>query len=153
LRRRKRRATTREDLEISPVAVLFGRGLLDATQYDTPGQVAEWLRRLAHNLGPRSDSVGGLWAALTGAAISAQGSVPVAVGPAANHARYVLGRMLRRLDGSRDLVLQLAEDMIPPLVVHALEDRLTAADHGDLALSRRSLDRVAGTALNLLEPC
>jgi len=71
LRRRKRRATTREDLEISPVAVLFGRGLLDATQYDTPGQVAEWLRRLAHNLGPRSDSVGGFWAALTGAAIRA----------------------------------------------------------------------------------
>jgi hypothetical protein len=61
LRRRKRRATTREDLEISPIAVLFGRGLLDSTQYDTLALVADWLRRLAWNLGPKTHAVAGLW--------------------------------------------------------------------------------------------
>lgn len=144
LRRRKRLATTREDLEISPVAVLFGHGLIDAQQYDTLDQIADWLRRLARNLGPKTNAVAGLWAALIGAATSAQGSVPVAVGPAADHSRYVLGRLLRRLDGSRGLVLELAENRTPPLVIRALENRLTRADEIALDRLRYGLDRVAG---------
>jgi hypothetical protein len=150
LRRRKRQATTREDLEVSPIAVLFGRGLIDATQYDTLGQVADWLRRLARNLGPKSDAVAGLWAALTGAAISAQGNVPVAVGPAADHSRYMLRRMLRRLDGSRELVLQLAESRPAPLVIRALEGRITRADEIALDRLRHDLDRVAGRTVRAI---
>lgn len=95
-------------------------------------------------LGPKSDGVAGLWQALTGAAIRSPGSMPVAVGPVADHARYVLGRMLRRLDGSRDLILQLAEGRIPPLVIRAIENRLTRADAIALDRLRHGLDRVAG---------
>lgn len=144
LRRKKRLATTREDLEISPIAALFRHGLIDAAQYDALASVADWLLRLAHNLGPKSDGVAGLWAALTGAAVRSPGSVPVSVGPASDHAWYVLGRLLRRLDGSRDLVLQLAENRMPPLVIRVLESRLTRADKIVLERLRRGLDRVAG---------
>src|SRR5215469_13735145 len=35
---------------------------------------------------------------------------------------------LARLDGSRDLVIALAEGRVPPLVIHAVENRLTADD-------------------------
>ena len=147
LRARKRLATTREDLEISPIEALFGRGLIDHNQYDTLSAVAEWLRRLAHNLGPKSDGVAGLWQALTGAATRSPGSVPVSVGPAADHARYVLGRMLRRLDGSRELVVALAENRPAPLVLHAVQSRLTAADEAELDRLRAGLDRVAGRGI------
>lgn len=144
LRRCKRLATTREDLEISPIAVLFGRGLLDATQYDTLALVADWLRRLAWNLGPKPDAVAGLWAALTGAASSSHGIVPAGVGPAADQSRYVLRRLLRRLNGSRELVLDLAENRPIRLVMRVLEDQLTQADEIALAQLRHDLDRVAG---------
>jgi hypothetical protein len=83
-------------------------------------------------------------AELTGAAISAHGNVPGSVGPAADRARYVLGKMLRRLDGSRDLILRLAENRPPPLVIWALESRLTRADEIALDRLRDDLDRVAG---------
>jgi hypothetical protein len=144
LRRKKRLTTTREDLEISPIAALFGRGLLDATQHDTLARIAEGLRQLARNLGPKTDGVAGLWQALTGAATSAQGRVPDAVRFGADHARYVVTRLLRRLDGSRELVLRLSENRPTPLVIRALESRLTRADEIDLDRLRHDLDRVAG---------
>lgn len=110
LRRKKRRATTREDLELTSVAVLFGRGLIDATQHDTLALIAGSLRRLAQNLGPKPDAVAGLWSALTGAATGSQGRVPDAARSGADHARLVVSRLLRRLNGSRELVLDLAEN-------------------------------------------
>jgi hypothetical protein len=143
LRRKKRRATTREDLEVTPIAALFGHGLLDATQQNTLAQIADWMRQLARNLGPKPEAVAGFWGALTGAAISAQGSVPASVGPGADYARYVLRRMLRRLDGSRELVLQLAANRPVPLVMRAIENRLGRANEIALDLLRRDLDRVA----------
>jgi len=144
LRRKKRQATTQENLELSPIAVLFGHGLIDAKQYDTLGQIVDWLRRLARNFGPKPDAVAGLWAALTGAASSAHGIVPASVGPAADQSRCVLGRLLRRLNGSRELVLDLAENRPIRLVMRVLEDRLTRADEIALDQLRHDLDRVAG---------
>ena len=145
LRHRKRQATGgREDLEATPIATLFGYGLIDATQHDTLARIGEGLRRLAQSLGPKTDSVTGLWQALTGAATSAQGRVPDAVRPGADHARHVVARLTRKLNGSYTLVMELAANRAPSLVMHALEGRLTAADHGDLALLRSNLDRVAG---------
>jgi hypothetical protein len=47
LRRRKIRATSRPDLEIDSIGVLFGRGHLDAQQYDALGLISAWLRRAA----------------------------------------------------------------------------------------------------------
>ena len=144
LRRRKRLATTREDLEVTPIAALFGHGLIDAQQHDTLALIANSLRRFAQNLGPKPSAVQGLWAALTGAAISSPGIVPAGVGPAADQARRVLGRMLRQLDGSRELVLALAEDRPPPLIIRVLEQRLARADEIALSRLRHDLDRVAG---------
>jgi hypothetical protein len=117
LLRKKRTATTCDDLEISPIAALYGRGLIDATQYDLLGTIVELLRRLARNLGPQPDAVTGLWLALTGAAIGRSTvTVPAAVDPAADQARRTLARTLRQLDDSRGLVVALAEGRIPPVV-------------------------------------
>jgi hypothetical protein len=52
--------------------------------------------------------------------------------------------MLRRLDGSRDLVLELAANRPVPLVIRAIESRLCRADEVTLDLLRHDLDRVAG---------
>ena len=45
---------------------------------------------------------------------------------------------LARLDGSRDLVIALAEGRVPPLVIHAVENRLTADDEVELGLRGNS---------------
>jgi hypothetical protein len=47
-----------------------------------------------------------------------------------------------RLNDSRDLVVALAEGRIPPLVLRALEDRLTGGDYDALAELRAGLDRM-----------
>jgi hypothetical protein len=49
-----------------------------------------------------------------------------------------------QLDGSRDLVLALAEGRTPNLVLHAIEGTLTGADEADLARLRAGLDRIGG---------
>jgi hypothetical protein len=74
-----------------------------------------------------------LRAAITGA-LGGTGSpsVPTGVGDGVDQARTVLCRMLARLDGSRDLVVALAEGRVPEFVVHAVEHRLTRADEAAL---------------------
>ena len=62
----------------------------------------------------------------------------------ADHVRYVLGRMLRHLDGSRDLVIELAEGRCPPLVVRLMEGKLTGADERALERLRAGLDALDG---------
>jgi hypothetical protein len=106
------------------------------------GNVTLWLQRLARSLGPHGLSIGGLWAAITGAVIGMPSVVvPSAVGA---QARYVLAGMLRRLDGARDLVIAVAENRTPDIVVHAVENRLTRADEAALDRLRRGLDRIGG---------
>ena len=43
-----------------------------------------------------------------------------------------LALALSRLDGSRDLVVQLAEGRTPPLVLYVLDGRVTDADREEL---------------------
>ena len=143
LRQHKLKLTGEETIELSTAGVLFGHGCIDRTQYDTLSNVSFWLQRLARSLGPNGVGVGGLWAAITGAAIGTSSVVvPSAVGEGADHARYVLARMLRQLDGSRDLVVALAEGRCPPLVLRVTEHRLTREDEAELIQLRAGLDRI-----------
>jgi len=74
LRRRKRRVTGREDLELTGAAVLFGHDLLDRQQFDTLGMITGLLQRLAVAWGG-TGGVTGLW--LRGwARISSPGRLP-----------------------------------------------------------------------------
>jgi hypothetical protein len=143
LRRRKRQATTQVDVELTAAGILFGRDLLDRQQYDRLDEVTSLLRLLARNLGPRPDAVAGLWAALTGAMIGRGLVTPASVGPLAPIAQRKLARMLERLDGSRDLVIAIAENRPVRLVAHALAGRLDGADYVNLELLKTGLDRVA----------
>jgi hypothetical protein len=128
----KRRATGREDLELTGGAVLFAQEHLDRHQFDTLALIAEWLRRVALAWGGKDSNCAGLWAALLGASTSTRTPVS-AVRAGADAARRRLARALRWLDGLRDLVVTLAEGRIPPLVFRAVEHRLLPEDKGDLA--------------------
>jgi hypothetical protein len=144
LRQRKLQLTGRIDLELTPAALLFSRGHLDAQQYDQLGQVTLWLARLARNLGPKGLGVAGLWAALAGGIIGTPNvTVPVAVGGGADVALARLDRVLRQLDGSRDLVVAIAEGRCPSLIAHVLEGRITGADEQALEQLRSGLDGIA----------
>jgi hypothetical protein len=147
LRRRKIQATSRPDLEIDSVGVLFGRGHLDAHQYDALGLISTWLRRAARAWGGKDGSCEGLWHAITGALVST-GFAPV---PASggnfglgDQARRALQRACRTLDGSRRLIIGLAEGGAPPLVLHVLEGKVTPADKIELDRLRFGLDALAG---------
>jgi hypothetical protein len=59
-------------------------------------------------------------------------------------ARRQLVRALRQLDGSRDLVIDLAEGRAPPVVLHVLERRLLRQDEAELDRLRAGLDPEAG---------
>jgi hypothetical protein len=91
--------------------------------------------------------VTGLWLSITSALIrTGYAPIPGADGGfgLAGPARRRLARALRRLDGSRDLVIQLAEGRAPPLVLHVVENRITPKDEVELDRLRRGLDRIAG---------
>jgi hypothetical protein len=55
-----------------------------------------------------------------------------------------MGHILRTLDGSRDLVVALAEGRIPDVVLHVVDDALSTADNRQLERLRASLDQLAG---------
>jgi hypothetical protein len=146
LRARKRAATGREDLEINSAAVLFGHDHLDRAQYDTLGRITELLQRATRAWGGRDGNVTGLWEAITGA-LTSTGFVPnPPVGEGgwslADGARRRLEQVCRRLDGSRALVIELAEGRIPEIVVHVIERRLTVADAAALERLRQGLDDI-----------
>jgi hypothetical protein len=145
LRRAKIRATTRSDIEINGGGVLYGRGHLDAQQFDTLATVVLWLQRLQRGWA----GTGGchaLWLTILGAAVPTDFVRPenaIASGLADN-ARRRLVRALRQLDGSRSLVVSLAEGQAPPIVLGAVEDRLTTPDKIELERLRFGLDALAG---------
>jgi hypothetical protein len=145
LRRAKIRATTRSDIEINGGGVLYGRGHLDAQQFDTLATVVLWLQRLQRGWA----GAGGchaLWLTILGAAVPTGFVRPenaIASGLADN-ARRQLVRALRQLDGSRSLVVSLAEGQAPPIVLRAFEDRLTTPDKIELERLRFGLDALAG---------
>lgn len=143
LRERKKTATGRMDLPLDPAAVLYGRDLLDRQQYDRIGEIGHLMRQLARAWGIKQDSVDGLWTALLAAA--SRTASPRDITPAgAENARRRLDRALRRLDGSKGLVLQLAEHRTVPIVVRAWSRSLTPRDAVVLERLRRALDRLPG---------
>jgi hypothetical protein len=145
LRRRKTQVTTRIDLEINAAGVLFGHGLLTPEQYDVLATVTLWLQRLARGWGGLG-GVTGLWYSILGAAVPTGFVRPqdaIASG-LADSARRQLGWALRRLNGSRDLVVELAEGHTPEIVVRVIERRLTVSDAAMLERLRRGLDDIGG---------
>jgi hypothetical protein len=120
LRARKRAVTGREDLELNGAAVLFGHGHIDREQYDTLAEIRRWLEAMARAWGGLG-GVTGLWYAITGAAVPTGFARRQDAGLAglADGARRRLQRICRGLDGSRDLVIELAEGKVPVIVVHA----------------------------------
>jgi hypothetical protein len=68
LRRRKVRATSRPDLEISGAGVLLGRDLIDIEQYTVLMTITMWLERLMRGWAGVG-GVTGLWHSITGAAV------------------------------------------------------------------------------------
>jgi hypothetical protein len=143
LRAKKIRLTGQANLELNGASVLFGHDHIDRLQFDTLGAITELLQRIARAWGQKDGSVTGLWLALLSASTSAR--VPVIPVPhGADAARYKLGRVLRRLDGSRDLVIQLAEGQSPPVITRVIEGRLSGADERILERLRQGLDALSG---------
>jgi hypothetical protein len=66
LRAKKVRVTSRDDVEITPAGVLYGRGHLDNAQYSTLGYITELLQTIARSFG-RGMSPAGVWSAILGA--------------------------------------------------------------------------------------
>jgi hypothetical protein len=67
LRAKKRAATGREDVEMTPAGVLYGQGHLDNAQYSALGWVTQLLQRIARSFGQGMSPVG-VWAAIIAAA-------------------------------------------------------------------------------------
>ena len=113
LRAKKRVATGREDVEMTPAGVLYGHGHLDNMQYSARGWVTELLQQIARSFG-HSANPAGLWFAILGALTKTTPGIEKIVGDQGS--RRVLEQVCRRLDGSRDLVLELAaEGALPPI--------------------------------------
>jgi hypothetical protein len=140
LRAKKRVVTSREDVEMTAAGILYGRGHLDNAQYSALGWVTRLLQRIARTFG-RNASPAGLWNAILGALTKTTPGFEEIIGD--QDARRALERTIRRLDGSRDLVLELAaEGALPPICVRAAEHRLTPRDLVQLELLRRGLDGI-----------
>ena len=98
------------------------------------------LQRIARSFG-RGVSPAGIWNAILGALVKTTPGFAPIIGDFG--ARRRLEQICRRLDGSRDLVLELAaEGPLPPICLRALERRLTPRDLVQLELLRRGLDGV-----------
>jgi hypothetical protein len=143
LRVRKLRLTGRTDLPLDGAAIPHARGHLDREEYDTLALIGRQLTQLARGWGG-DGGYGGLWTALTGAltpARPAPGAIDQRMG-LADYARRRLAQACRQLDGSRNLVIALAEGRSPPIVRRAVERKLTIADSVTLEKLRQGLDRV-----------
>jgi len=141
LRARKLALTTREDVEMTPAGILYGHGHLDNAQYSALGWVTALLRRIARSFG-RGVSPAGIWNAILGALIKTTPGIEPMVGD--QGARRALEHILRRLDGSKDLVIELAAgDALPPICIRAAGHRLTPRDLVQIELLRRGLDGIS----------
>jgi len=109
-------------------------------QYSALGWVTQLLQQIARSFGHNA-SPAGLWAAILGALIKTTPGIEKIVGDRGS--RRALEQVCRRLDGSRDLVLELAaEEGLPPICVRAVERRLTPRDLVQLELLRTGLDGI-----------
>jgi hypothetical protein len=99
--------------------------------------------------GSKDGSCQGLWEAITAALVSVgYAAVPVTAGGfgLGDAARRALMRACRTLDGSRSLIIALAENQIPPppLVLHVLDGQITPEDQIELTKLCLGLDALAG---------
>ena len=143
LRVRKLRLTGRTDLPLDGGAILYAREHLDREQYDTLALVGRQLVLLARGWGG-DGSCGGLWTSLTGAPTPtrpAPGTIDQLMGRA-DYARQRLAQACKQLDGSRNLVIALAEGRSPPIVRRVVERKLSIAYSVTLEKLRQGLDRV-----------
>jgi hypothetical protein len=136
---KKLRFTGRGDVEMNGSGVLFGHGLIDRQQYDMLGVVTLLLRRVAAACG-RGYTVHGLWLAILSAATRTGYTVPL-LGD--QNARRSLERMCGCLNGSRALVIELAEGRLPAIVLRAASQRLTPFDRVEIDELRAGLDDLA----------
>jgi hypothetical protein len=140
LRDKKRALTGRLDVERTPAGILYGHGYLSNSQYFALGWVTQLLQMIARSFG-RGASPAGLWSAILGALTKTIPGIEPVIGDLGG--RMQLQRILARLDGSRDLVLELAaEDALPPICLRAAERRLTPRDLIQLELLRKGLDGI-----------
>jgi hypothetical protein len=132
-------------LELNAASVLFGHNLIDRTQYDTLAEITHGLETLARAWGGLG-GVTGLWYSITGAAVPTGFArrEDARLAGFADGARRRLQRICRQLDGSRELVLGLAEGKVLELVVHVLDRSLTTEDAAALERLRASLDDIGG---------
>jgi hypothetical protein len=138
LRQRKLRATGRADVECTAAGALYGLGHLDNAQYSRLGVLTLMLRRVAKAMG-RGVNVEGLWRGLLAAGSRPTSLVIPLLGD--QSARRQLITACRQLNGVRSLVVTLAEEIsIPPLVIRAVQRRLTLDDVDQLEQLRRALD-------------
>jgi hypothetical protein len=141
LRARKLRLTGRDDVEMTAAGILYGRGHLDNAQCSALAWLTLLLRQVADAMG-RSVPPSAVWAAITGALTRTAPGIEPIIGDLGGRAQ--LQRVLARLDGSRDLMLELAaEGPLPPICVRAVEHRLTPRDLVQLELLRRGLDGIS----------
>jgi hypothetical protein len=126
---------------MTPAGVLYGQGHLDNDNAQYSGWVTQLLQRIARNFG-RGMSPAGVWAAIIAAASRTAPGMPPIIGDYS--ARDALARICRRLDGSRDLVLALAEERrFPDIVMRVVERRLAPRDLVQLELMRKGLDGIS----------
>jgi hypothetical protein len=138
LRYWKMRLTGRPDLELVPSAVLYGRDLINAEQFDKLGWLCLLLRRISAACG-RGFTVGGLWASLLAAGSRGTSFQLPLLGD--QNARMQLSVACRSMNGSRELIIGLAEGIeVPGLVLRAVERQLTAEDMQVLEQLRADLD-------------
>jgi hypothetical protein len=136
---KKIQLTGRSDVEMTPAGILYGRDLLDRQQYDMLGVVTLLLRRVAAACG-RGYTVHGLWLAILSAATRTSYTLPL-LGD--QNARRSLERLCSALNGSRALVIELAEGQMPPLVIRAALNQLTPFDMVEIEELRAGLDDLA----------
>ena len=126
---------------MTPAGVLYGHGCLDDAQYSALDWVTRLLQTIARTFG-RNASSAGLWNAILEALTKTTPDFEEIVGDLG--ARRQLERVCRRIDGSRDLVFELAaEGQLPPICLRVLERRLTPRDSVQLELLRKGLDEIS----------
>ena len=98
---------------------------MDDTLYSTLGWVTQLLQRIPRSLGHGAAARRGVGGD-PGSVRKITPGIEPAIGDLGS--RIQLQRILARLDGSRDLVLELAGDeVLPPICIRAAEQRLTRA--------------------------
>jgi hypothetical protein len=129
--------TSRADGELSPLGILWGRSLIDPVEFSKLNFVALLLQQVARSMG-RGVSPSHLWNSIPGAAVALPAGQPQPI-IGDRGARSELVRICRTLNGSKALILDIAEDRMPPLVIRAAEMRLRAADRVTLEGLRHDL--------------